>query len=231
MSFKEEREHASRKKGQGRLSHWFNYPGLKSFVECPLAALAMVVLSPVLLLMAIGIRLDSPGSPIFVQERVGKDGRRFKCYKFRCMPVDNDDGEYKAYLSRYVRDNVPYRVDENGRGVYKVDELPVMRVGALLRKTNLDELPQLLNIVKGEMSFIGPRPDIPYAVEMYSDWHRERLRAKPGITGLWQVRGRRNLSFEDMVRLDVDYIKRQSLWLDTKIMLLTVKIILRRDGS
>jgi lipopolysaccharide/colanic/teichoic acid biosynthesis glycosyltransferase len=81
------------------------------------------------------------------------------------------------------------------------------------------------------MSFIGPRPDIPYAVEMYSDWHRERLCAKPGITGLWQVRGRRNLSFEDMVRLDVDYIKRQSLWLDTKIMLLTVKIILMRDGS
>lgn len=200
-------------------------------MDCLLAVPAIVVLSPVLLLIAIGIRLDSPGSPIFVQERVGKDGRRFKCYKFRCMPADNDDGEYKAYLSRYVRENAPYRVDESGQGVYKVDEMPVTRFGALLRKTNLDELPQLFNVLKGEMSLVGPRPDVPYAVDMYNDWHRERLRAKPGITGLWQVRGRRNLSFEDMVRLDVDYIKRQSLFLDTKIMLLTVKIILRRDGS
>jgi lipopolysaccharide/colanic/teichoic acid biosynthesis glycosyltransferase len=175
--------------------------------------------------------MDSPGSPIFVQERVGKNGRHFKFYKFRCMPADNDDSEYKSYIYKYLLGNVPYRVDENGQGIYKVDGAQVTRFGALLRKTNLDELPQLFNVLKGEMSFIGPRPDVPFAVRMYKDWHRGRLRVKPGITGLWQVCGRKNLSFEDMVRLDIDYVNRQSPLLDAKIALLTVRTILSRDGS
>jgi lipopolysaccharide/colanic/teichoic acid biosynthesis glycosyltransferase len=122
-------------------------------------------------------------------------------------------------------------VDENGQSIYKADGMSVTRFGTLLRKTNLDELPQLFNILKGEMSFIGPRPDIPFAVRMYKDWHRERLRVKPGITGLWQVSGRKSLSFEDMVRLDIDYINRQSALLDAKIALLTVRTSLSQDGS
>ncbi|MCK4723263.1 MAG: sugar transferase, partial [Dehalococcoidia bacterium] len=104
-------------------------------------------------------------------------------------------------------------------------------MGALLRKTNLDELPQLFNVLKGEMSFVGPRPDIPFSVELYEDWHRKRLSVKPGITGMWQVCERANLSFDDMVRLDIEYVERQSPLLDSKIMLLTVDTILRRDGS
>jgi len=116
--------------------------------------------------------------------------------------------------------------------VYKVvDDPRVTRFGNLLRKTNLDELPQLFNVLKGEMSFVGPRPDIPFAVAMYRDWHRERLGIKPGITGLWQVCGRKGLSFEDMVRLDIEYIKRQSIFLDARILILTLGTILKRDGS
>ena len=125
-----------------------------------------------------------------------------------------------------------YTTDENGQAVYKVVEDPrVTRFGALLRKTNLDELPQLFNVLKGKMSLVGPRPDIPFAVGMYKDWHMKRLNTKPGITGLWQVCGRKNLPFEGMVRLDIDYIKRQSFILDTKIIWLTVGTVLRMDGS
>jgi len=123
-------------------------------------------------------------------------------------------------------------VDGDGQGVYKVINDPrVTRFGALLRKTNLEELPQFFNVLRGEMSVVGPRPDIPFAVGMYKEWHRKRLEVKPGITGLWQVSGRKGLSFEDMVRLDIEYIERQSFILDIKILLLTISTILRRDGS
>jgi len=196
-----------------------------------MALLGIIISSPLLALIAVGIRLDSHESPIYPQERVGKDGNRFIAYKFRTMHTNGDDSKYKEYLRKYVLENAPYRVDENGNGVYKVDDSHVTRFGQLLRKTNLDELPQLFNVLKGEMSFVGPRPDIPFAVSMYEDWHRKRLDIKPGITGLWQVCGRKNLPFEGMVRLDIDYIKRQSLFLDAKILLLTVGIILKMDGS
>ena len=182
--------------------------------------------------MALGPPYSPPGSPLFRQERVGKDGRRFTVYKFRTMHVDNDDSEYKAYLRKYILKNAPYRANQQGEEVYKVVEDPrVTKFGALLRKTNLDELPQIFNVLRGEMSFVGPRPDIPFAVEMYGDWHRKRLCVTPGITGLWQVCGRKNLSFDEMVRMDIDYIERQSPLLDFKILLLTVGIVLARDGS
>lgn len=216
-------------KGVRRL---FAYSCWKGILDRLLAVLGIVVLSPLLALIAIGIRVDSPGSPIFAQERVGKDGCRFTAYKFRTMHVNNDDSDYKAYLRRLITQGVPYGVDRQGRPVYKVADDPrVTRVGALLRKTNLDELPQLFNMLKGEMSFVGPRPDIPFAVELYEDWHKKRFSVKPGITGLWQVCGRAGLSFDQMVRLDIDYVERQSPLLDGKIMLLTVGTVLGRDGS
>jgi len=204
----------------------------KSVFDRLLAVVLLVILSPLLVAIAIGIRLDSPGSAIFRREQVGENGRIFSAYKFRTMHKNNDDHEYKAYITKYILENAHYTKDQNGQGVYKVvDDPRVTRIGALLRKTNLDELPQLFNVLKGEMSCIGPRPDIPFAVAMYKDWHRKRLDIKPGITGLWQVCGRKNLPFEGMVRLDIDYIKRQSLFLDAKILLLTVGIILKMDGS
>ncbi|MCK4242146.1 MAG: sugar transferase [Dehalococcoidia bacterium] len=217
------------KRGVRRL---FTYSLWKGVVDRLLALLGIVVLSPLLILIAMGIRLDSPGNPIFSQERVGRGDRRFVVHKFRTMHVNNDDSEYKEYLRRLVTQGAPYGVDRQRRPVYKVADDPrVTRMGALLRKTNLDELPQFFNVLKGEMSFVGPRPDIPFSVELYEDWHRKRLSVKPGITGMWQVCERANLSFDDMVRLDIEYVERQSPLLDSKIMLLTVDTILRRDGS
>jgi lipopolysaccharide/colanic/teichoic acid biosynthesis glycosyltransferase len=208
------------------------YQYFKGIFDSLMAAFLIVILSPLLTFIAIAIRLDSPGGALFRQERVGKDGRRFTVCKFRTMHSNNNDREYKAYIRKYVLENAPYRVDGNGENIFKVvDDPRVTRFGGWLRQTNLDELPQLMNILKGEMSFIGPRPDIPYAVAMYSEWHQERLRLKPGITGLWQVSGRKSLSFEDMVRLDITYVRKQSLRMDAKILWQTFKTILNRDGS
>lgn len=208
------------------------YPWWKNMVDRVSAFLAIIALSPLLALIAIWIRLDSPGNPLFRQERVGKNGRRFILYKFRSMYMDHDDSKYKAFLHKYLQENVSSRLDEHGQDVYQLIRDPrVTRVGRLLRKTNLDELPQLFNIMKGEMSFIGPRPDIPFAVQMYKEHHWKRFDVTPGITGLWQTSGRKNLSFEDMVRLDVEYASRRSLLLDIKIVLATVRTVLGMQGS
>jgi lipopolysaccharide/colanic/teichoic acid biosynthesis glycosyltransferase len=209
-----------------------NYRWWKGIFDRALAFFATIILSPFLAVIALIIRLDSPGSAIYRREQVGENGRTFTAYKFRTMHTDNDDSEYKSYLVKYVQENAPYKIQQNGEAVYKVvDDPRVTRVGSILRKTNLDELPQVINVLKGEMSFVGPRPDIPYAVAMYQDWHHKRFDVKPGITGLWQVCRRKSLSFEGMVRLDIDYIKKQSLLLDIKIIYLTLVTILRRDGS
>jgi lipopolysaccharide/colanic/teichoic acid biosynthesis glycosyltransferase len=210
----------------------FTYRWWKGLLDRSLAFTTLVILSPLLLLIAIVIRLDTAGSVIFRRQQVGENGREFTAYKFRTMHINNDDHEYKTYITEYVLNNAPYTVDKDGQAVYKVINDPrVTRIGAILRKTNLDELPQLVNVLKGEMSLVGPRPDIPFAVAMYKNWHLKRLNAKPGITGLWQVCQRKSLPFEGMVRLDIDYIKRQSLFLDIKIALLTIVTILKRDGS
>jgi lipopolysaccharide/colanic/teichoic acid biosynthesis glycosyltransferase len=208
------------------------YELCKAVADRFLAFCAVVILSPVLAALALWVRADSPGGAIYRREQVGKDGKRFTAYKFRTMEVNNDDREYKAYLVKYIQDNSPYKVDEDGKGVFKVvDDPRVTGAGVFLRRTNLDELPQLFNVLKGEMSFVGPRPDIPFSVNMYQKWHYRRLEVIPGITGLWQVCGRKGVSFEEMVRLDIEYIEKRSLWLDMKIMLLTVGTILKGDGS
>lgn len=208
------------------------YQWWKNTFDRVLALLAIVALSPLMGIIAIGIHFDSPGSAIFRRDQIGENGRKFVAYKFRTMYANNDDIEYKTYLVKYVMENAPYRIEPDGKPVYKVlDDPRVTKFGNILRKTNLDELPQLFNVLKGEMSLVGPRPDVPFAVAMYKDWHQKRLGAKPGITGLWQVCRRKSLSFESMVRLDIDYIKRQSLSLDAKILFLTLGTVLRRDGS
>lgn len=204
----------------------------KGAVDRVLALLALLVSSPLLAIIVLGIRLDSAGNPLFRQERIGKDGRTFITYKFRTMHINNDDSEYKEYLARYILENAPYLIDEEGQPVYKVmNDARVTRAGALLRKTNLDELPQFLNVLKGEMSLVGPRPEVSFAMSMYEQWHKKRFDVKPGITGLWQVCGRKNLSFSDMVRLDLEYIEKQSLLLDVKILWQTAGVVLSRDGS
>jgi lipopolysaccharide/colanic/teichoic acid biosynthesis glycosyltransferase len=212
--------------------HFFRYQWWKGLLDFLVSFVVLVILSPLMLLIAIAIKLDSRGEIIYRREQVGKNGRRFTGYKFRTMKTDNDDSEYKEYLVKYILENAPYKVDYNGQLVYKVTgDQRVTRLGALLRKTNLDELPQFFNVLKGEMSIVGPRPDIPFAVNMYTKWHRQRLLVKPGITGLWQVGGRKSLSFDQMVRLDIKYINRESLLWDTRIIILTIGTVLRGDGS
>jgi lipopolysaccharide/colanic/teichoic acid biosynthesis glycosyltransferase len=208
------------------------YIFIKSIYDRVLAFIGLVGLSPFMFLIALVIRLDTPGHSLYLREQIGEKGRRFTAYKFRTMYEDSDHKIYHSYLVKYVQNNEPYKTDENNQPVYKVvDDPRVTRIGALLRKTNLDELPQLINVLKGEMSFVGPRPDVPFAVAMYKNWQLKRLAVKPGMTGLWQVQGRKNLSFKHMVHLDLIYIRRQSLLLDLVILIRTVGVVLSRDGS
>jgi lipopolysaccharide/colanic/teichoic acid biosynthesis glycosyltransferase len=216
-----------------RLQYLFTYECLKGIFDRLFAGILIIALSPILGLIAIAIMLDSPGTPLFSQERVGKDGRKFFIYKFRTMFKNNDDSKYKAFLMKYVKESAAGFLDENGQDIYELASDPrVTRVGRLLRKTNLDELPQLINVIKGEMSFIGPRPDITFTVNMYNVHQYKRLSVKPGISGLWQVCGqRKNITFHDMIKFDLYYIKKTSLILDTKILFLTARTILKGHGS
>jgi lipopolysaccharide/colanic/teichoic acid biosynthesis glycosyltransferase len=211
------------------ISAYINFKGVLDRI-CALSFI--ILLSPFMACIALAIRLDSPGHPIFSQERLGKKGRKFIAYKFRTMYINNDDSRYKAYIKEYIQKNAPYKTNPNGERVYKlVDDPRITHVGALLRKSNLDELPQLFNMVKGEMALIGPRPDLPFSADLYSAWHRKRLDVRPGITGLWQVCHRKGLCFDDMVQLDLEYIEKQTPFLDIKIILMTIQTILTWDGS
>ncbi len=207
---------------------------IKRVSDILISGVAIILLSPVWLIISILIKLDSPGGIFFRQERVGMDGRKFLCYKFRSMRADADETIHRESY----RKNIEGRTAEANAGntekpVFgKVKDDPrVTKIGKFLRRSSLDEIPQLLNVIKGDMSVVGPRPPIPYEVEDYDLWHRKRLDMKPGITGLWQVSGRNRLTFEEMVRIDLYYIENWSLWLDLKIILLTLPAILRGDGA
>ena len=215
-----------------RIRNLRKYQLWKGIFDRLFGLLATIALSPFIILIAILIGIDSPGNPIFRQERIGKEGRRFFIYKFRTMHIEHDDSAYEAFLQGYVggdTDRGTWKKIKENLNQSRTEN--VTRIGAILRKTNLDELPQLFNLVRGEMSLVGPRPDIPFTVAMYKDHHCARLGVTPGITGLWQVSGRKKVSFKDMVRLDIEYIKRQSLLLDIKILFLTVFTILKGEGS
>lgn len=204
----------------------------KGILDRMVALLLTIALSPIMAPIAVLICIDSPGWPVFTQERVGENGRRFRIYKFRTM-INADDSHYKEYLRKLIIEGIPYKLDRHGEAVYKIiDDPRITRFGALLRATNLDELPQIINVLIGDMSLVGPRPDIPFAVEMYDEWHRKRLLAKPGMTGLWQVSGTNKVPFDEMVRLDIEYITRQSFTLDIEILLRTIGLVLlRRNGE
>ncbi len=200
-----------------------------------LASVALVVaLSPLLLITALAVKLTSPGPVIFKQTRLGRRGMPFVFYKFRSMRADADDAIHKAYTASLIRgklDEVNQGDAENPHFKMKADPR-VTSVGRLIRKTSIDELPQLFNVLKGDMSLVGPRPPLVYEAEEYQSWHLRRvLEVRPGITGLWQVEGRNKTSFDDMVRLDLRYIRSQSFWLDLKILAKTVFAVLRCDGD
>jgi exopolysaccharide biosynthesis polyprenyl glycosylphosphotransferase len=206
---------------------------LKRPMDLLLAMLLLVPLSPLMLLIALLIKLDSRGPALYLQERVGKHGRPFRMYKYRSMRVGADEGVHRAYATLLIRENLrPEELGQHGQRSLKMQNDPrITRVGAFLRRTSLDELPQLLNVVRGEMALVGPRPPMPYEVAVYQDWHRRRLEVTPGITGLWQVSGRNRVSFEQMVRMDLHYIEHQSLLLDLHILFQTPLAMLTGSGA
>ncbi len=207
---------------------------LKRSMDIAGSLAALILCGPLFVLIALAIKLTSKGPILFKQERVGRYGLRFTFLKFRSMECGNDARIHREYVKRFISGEAdPARVSHTEHLVYKIKDDPrVTRVGKFLRKTSLDELPQFINVLKGDMSLVGPRPPIPYELEGYQIWHRRRvLESKPGITGLWQVNGRSRLKFDDMVRLDLQYAKTWSLWLDIKILLRTPRAVLFGAGA
>jgi exopolysaccharide biosynthesis polyprenyl glycosylphosphotransferase len=206
----------------------------KRAVDIVGSLVALVLFSPLLLIIAIGVKLTSLGPVLFRQQRLGQAGRPFTFLKFRSMYVNNNDAIHREYMKDLIANRVQEKT-ENGTGatVYKIRNDPrITPIGNFLRKTSLDELPQFFNVLLGEMSLVGPRPPIPYEVNDYDIWHWYRILArKPGITGLWQVRGRSMTTFDGMVRLDIQYIRTWSLWLDFKLLLATPMAVLRGKGA
>jgi exopolysaccharide biosynthesis polyprenyl glycosylphosphotransferase len=204
---------------------------VKRVSDIVISVIALALLSPLWLIIALLIKWNSPGPVFFKQERVGMDGRIFLVYKFRTMHVDADHTIHQEYQRLFIAGRAEANLGDAERPAYKLPADPrITRVGRWLRHTSLDEVPQLFNVLLGDMSVVGPRPPIPYEVEAYELAHRKRLDMKPGLTGLWQVSGRNRLPFAEMVRLDLFYIENWSLLLDLKIILRTALVIFRGDG-
>jgi lipopolysaccharide/colanic/teichoic acid biosynthesis glycosyltransferase len=202
----------------------------KRLLDMALSLLALPFALPVLLVCAAAIALDSPGPIFFVQNRVGKGGWRFKLYKFRTMYHNCDTNGHRAFMKAFVNGQVDEKA--NGNGVYKpFSDRQLTRVGRILRKTSLDELPQLINVVRGEMSLVGPRPNVPWEVEEYRGWHKERLEVLPGITGLAQINGRSSVTFDRIVRYDIEYIENRSMRMDLKILWQTATSVVAGKGA
>jgi lipopolysaccharide/colanic/teichoic acid biosynthesis glycosyltransferase len=200
---------------------------LKRMMDVMGSIFGLLIFSPLFLIFSVLIKLTSKGPILFRQERVGLFGEKIEFLKFRSMYINNDGSIHKEYIQNLIGGKV------GQDGIFKIKEDPrITPVGKILRKTSLDELPQFLNVLKGDMSLVGPRPPIPYEVEGYDLWHRRRvLEVKPGITGLWQVKGRSSTSFDEMVRLDLKYVTEWSLWSDIKLLLQTPWAVLTARGA
>jgi lipopolysaccharide/colanic/teichoic acid biosynthesis glycosyltransferase len=207
---------------------------IKRAIDIVGSFILLLLFSPLLAAIAVAIKLGSEGPVIFKQERVGQFGIKFDCLKFRSMYTNNDPDIHRDYVQSLIAGKAE-KANKVGTelGVYKITSDPrVTLIGKFLRKTSLDEFPQFWNVLRGEMSLVGPRPPVPYEFEVYDLWHRRRvLEMKPGVTGLWQVNGRSRVCFDDMVRLDLRYSQGWSLWLDLKILLATPLAVLEGDGA
>jgi lipopolysaccharide/colanic/teichoic acid biosynthesis glycosyltransferase len=218
---------------------------VKRVLDIVIASLMLLLLSPILALIALTIVLYSPGPVFFIQERVGAKRQRrgshtywqrvnFRCYKFRTMRINTDSSLHQAYMRALIEDNEEemQRLQGQDTKIRKLIRDPrITRPGKILRKLSLDELPQLLNVLRGDMSMVGPRPAIPYEVELYKSWYLRRLEAQPGITGLQQVVARSTFDFDQQMRLDIQYVEKQSFLLDLKIMLKTPLVIISTKGA
>jgi len=209
---------------------------VKRFLDIIGSSMLLVLCLPILVFIGVAIKLTSKGPILFRQTRIGQFGQHFTFLKFRSMYTDADSRVHQQYVQEFIlqskNGNGAHEALKQG-GFFKLSQDPrITPVGRFIRTTSLDELPQLLNVLAGTMSLVGPRPPIPYEVEHYDMWHRRRvLEAKPGITGLWQVKGRSRTTFEDMVRLDLQYIDGWSLWTDLKLLLQTPWTVIKCEGA
>jgi lipopolysaccharide/colanic/teichoic acid biosynthesis glycosyltransferase len=203
---------------------------VKRVIDVMGSALALLLLAPLFAVLALIVKLTSPGPIFYCQKRVGKYGKLFNFYKFRSMYVNNDPGAHREYVTQLI-DGAKHVQQPNG--MYKlVNDPRVTRIGRFLRKSSLDEMPQFFNVLRGDMSLVGPRPPLPYEFERYHTWHRRRvLEIKPGLTGLWQVKGRSRTTFDEMVRMDLHYARTRSLWMDLKIILQTPAAMFSGTGA
>ena len=212
-----------------------NHKGLSLFIKRGMdimgSLLCFILFSPLFLIIPILIKISSKGPVLFKQERLGLLGQKFTFLKFRTMETDCSESSHQEYIKNLISDKNDSEVGHNG--IFKMQEdARVTKIGCFLRKSSLDELPQFINVLKGEMSLVGPRPPIPYECEHYKIWHMRRIHeVKPGITGLWQVQGRSSTSFNEMVRLDLKYTKEWSLWLDIKILFKTPWAVIKTKGA
>jgi exopolysaccharide biosynthesis polyprenyl glycosylphosphotransferase len=205
-----------------KLRHQYGYRLVKRLFDVIASSIAVVILSPVFLIIAIAIKINDPAGPVFyTQTRIGEHGKPFRMFKFRSM-VTNADELLEKLRAKNEIEGAMFKMKDDPR---------ITKVGKFIRKYSLDELPQLLNVVGGSMSIVGPRPPLPYEVKEYTDYDRQRLMVKPGATGMWQVGGRNALSFAQMVELDLTYINERSVWLDLKIMFETVKVMIKPNAA
>lgn len=193
--------------------------------------LIFIPLCLVMAIIAVCIRLDSKGSIFYRQKRVGLNGVEFDMLKFRSMRADSDDTLHRQSIEKYMNGQKIQDDDDSDMSYKQTDDPRITRVGRFIRKTSLDELPQFLNVLRGEMSLVGPRPPVPYEVERYSQRDWLRLAGKPGLTGTWQVYGRSKVTFQEMVTMDIDYLQRQSLTEDVKLVFLTVPVMVQGRGG
>lgn len=204
----------------------------KRALDWTLCLALLPVAIPIGIAVAILIRLDSPGPVLFTQPRVGRNGRWFRILKFRTMRVGFDDQAQREFMKAYIRGRAEGKPAVGDQVIYKPDQDDQLtKVGRILRRASLDELPQILNVLRGDMSLVGPRPHVPWEVEAYQPWHRDRLRVLPGVTGLAQVHGRSSISFDRMVRYDLEYIENCSLRLDLWILGRTLLSWVRGEGA
>ena len=227
--------HLSRKQSMIQRLSEATYPAIKRGVDIAAAGILLVILSPLLLAIAIAIKLDSPGPVIYVQRRGGLNGRIFNFYKFRSMTNGRDHTqEHRRFAEAYINGDTPaHQLEETGRPIYKPmsNGHSVTSVGRWLRRTSLDELPQLVNILKGDMSLVGPRPSIDYEVAMYTEQQYQRLIVIPGLTGWAQINGRSSLSFDEIVCFDIEYIAQRSLRKDLAILWATIPMVVKAQDA
>jgi undecaprenyl-phosphate galactose phosphotransferase len=204
---------------------------LKRLMDVIVSLVLLVVLLPVFLLVAVLIKATSSGPVLFKQVRIGKNGRRFNFYKFRTMVANADAAQHKEFLKQFIDGKVAGERPDRAK-VYKItNDARVTKIGALLRRTSIDEFPQLLNVLRGEMSLVGPRPSLPYEFDNFKAWHKRRFNVLPGMTGLWQVSGRSSVKFNDMIMLDLYYIENMSIWFDIQIILKTLPAMFAGRGA